>query len=259
MPRLRLLPTIMLCAALLFGFKAGQAYRDGRELFALAFSTPAHASDAEKEKEKEEEKDKEEKKSEEKEGEKKEGTEGEKSASEPAPAQDVTANMRPEERRFSPQELELLQQLSARREQLDQWEKNVAVKETLLSATEKRIDEKLVQMEAMKKELAALLVQYNDQEDAKLKSLVKIYENMKPRDAARIFDEVEMPILLLVIDRMKEKVAAPILAGMDAKKAKQLTVELAEQRKLEDEKIRASKAAAQAAQNQGAKPPAPKQ
>ena len=52
------------------------------------------------------------------------------------------------------------------------------------------------------------------------------------QDAARIFDEVEMPILLLVIDKMSEKKAAPILAEMDPKKAKQITVQLAEQRRV---------------------------
>lgn len=143
----------------------------------------------------------------------------------------------PGARYFSPIELEILNTLGRRRDQLDTWEKEVEVKENLLSTTEKRIDDKLAQVEAMRKDLQEMLVTYNQQEDAKIKSLVKIYESMKPRDAARIFDEVEMPILLLVIDRMAEKKAAPILASMDSKKAKQLTVELAEQRRLHNAKL----------------------
>lgn len=143
----------------------------------------------------------------------------------------------PGSRYFSPIELELLNQLAKRREQLDAWEKEVLVKENVLANSEKRIEEKLLQIDALKQELGTLLTQYNDQEDAKIKSLVKIYENMKPRDAARIFDEVEMPILLLVIDRMAEKKAAPILANMDSKKAKQLTVELADQRRMQQDTL----------------------
>ena len=91
----------------------------------------------------------------------------------------------------------------------------------------------------MKKEVAALLAQYNEKEDAKIHSLVKIYENMKAKDAARIFDEVEMPILLLVIDKMSEKKIAPILAEMEPKKAKQITVMLAEQRRVTAAKVTA--------------------
>src|SRR5690606_29253031 len=120
---------------------------------------------------------------------------------------------------FSTAEVDLLRNLAARREELERWETNIGIKESALDATEKRINEKIQQIETMKKQVADLLSQYNTQEDAKIRSLVKIYENMKPKDAARIFDEVEMPILLLVIDKMSEKKAAPILAEMNSRKA----------------------------------------
>lgn len=144
------------------------------------------------------------------------------------------------DRHFSQSEMDLLQNLSRRREQLDRWERNIQVKEEALNATEKRIAEKIQEIDNMKKAVSELLAQYNAQEETKLKSLVKIYENMKPDDAARIFDEVEMPILLLVIDKMSEKKAAPILAKMNSKKAKQVTVELAEQRRLSTARLNAS-------------------
>lgn len=140
-------------------------------------------------------------------------------------------------RHFSAVELELLQNLSRRRDELDRWERNIQIKEAALNATEKRINDKIGQIEAMKKEVAALLTEYNTQEDAKIKGLVKIYESMKPADAARIFDELDIPILLLVIDKMAEKKAAPILAGMDARKAKQITVELAAQHRLDTARL----------------------
>jgi len=136
------------------------------------------------------------------------------------------------DRRYTPVEVELLQNLAQRRDELDRWERNVLIKESTLSATEKRIDDKITQVQAMKKEVAALLSQYNEKEDTKIRSLVKIYESMKPKDAARIFDEVEMPILLLVIDKMSEKKVAPVLAFMDSRKAKSITVQLAEQRRI---------------------------
>ena len=73
---------------------------------------------------------------------------------------------------------------------------------------------------------------YDEKEQEKIRSLVKIYENMKPKDAARIFEEIDMDVLLDVVDKMKEKKIAPILAKMNATRAKEITTELAERRKL---------------------------
>lgn len=134
-------------------------------------------------------------------------------------------------------QIELLQKLAERRDELNRWEQDIQLKETVLAATEKRIDEKISQIENMQYHVTNMLEQYSEKEDTKISSLVKIYENMKPKDAARIFDEVDMPVLLLVIDKMSERKVAPILAGMDPKKAKELTVELAEQRKVDEAKL----------------------
>lgn len=141
------------------------------------------------------------------------------------------------DRRYTEIELELLQKLSRRREELNVWEANLQIKEAALDATEQRIDEKIQQVEAMKKAVSEALAEYNQIEDAELTSLVKIYENMKPAEAARIFDELERPILILIIDRMSEKKAAPILAAMNPRRAKMVTVDLAEQRRLKNNNI----------------------
>lgn len=134
---------------------------------------------------------------------------------------------------FTQVEIDLLQTLSKRRDEIESWAKDVQLKETMLGATEQRISDKIAQMKRLQKDLEALLVEYNKHEDAKIRSLVKIYENMKPADAARIFDEMDIPIMLEVVDKMAEKKAAPILAKMLPERAKELTVELAAQRRLQ--------------------------
>jgi flagellar motility protein MotE (MotC chaperone) len=55
---------------------------------------------------------------------------------------------------------------------------------------------------------------------------------MKPKSAARIFEELDLDVLLPVIERMKERKIAPILAKMNAEKAKTITTELAQRRRL---------------------------
>ena len=77
-----------------------------------------------------------------------------------------------------------------------------------------------------------MLALYNEKQDTEIRGLVKIYEAMKPLDAAAIFNEMEMPILLEVIDKMSERKVAPILAGMSPKRARDVTQELAELRKV---------------------------
>jgi flagellar motility protein MotE (MotC chaperone) len=143
--------------------------------------------------------------------------------------------------------------LDKRRDEIEQWAKQLEMKENMMQATEQRIGDKIAQIKKLQKDLEVVLVEYNKHEDAKIRSLVKIYENMKPADAARIFDEMEMPILLEVVDKMSERKAAPILANMTPIKAKELTVELAEQRKLQQPMLDAISASQQddASANQG--------
>jgi len=131
---------------------------------------------------------------------------------------------------MSPAEVELLQKLAERRASLDKRAAEQSQREVLLEATEKRIDEKIARLETLKKEIAGLADKQSAEDDARLKSLVKIYETMKPHDAARIFEQLDMPVLLGVVERMKERNAAPILAALDPAKAKAVTLALAERR-----------------------------
>ena len=134
--------------------------------------------------------------------------------------------------RFSEREVQLLQELAERRTVLDAREKQLEEREVLLKAAEQRLVEKQTKLTSTKEEIVALLKQQDKQEKAKINQLVAIYENMKPKDAANIFDELEMPVLLQVIKNMKERKVAPVIASMSADKARSLTKELADQRKL---------------------------
>jgi len=133
---------------------------------------------------------------------------------------------------FSPAELQVLEHLSERRQELDAWGERLDMRERVLAATEKRIDEKIGSLKQLEARIEKLLKQHDEEAERQLKSLVKVYENMKPKDAARIFEQLEMDILLDVTQRMREAKMAPVLAAMNAEKAKALTVELARRRVL---------------------------
>ena len=137
-----------------------------------------------------------------------------------------------EDDQFSDAELNTLQSLAKRREELESREKVLDTREGMLQAGEKRVDTKVAELKDLQAKIQSLLKTYNDQEAAKMKSLVKIYEDMKPKDAAAIFEQLDMDVLLDIIDRMKEAKVAPVLAQMNPAKAKEVTGELAKRHEL---------------------------
>lgn len=134
--------------------------------------------------------------------------------------------------RFSDAEVEVLETLASRREELDKRARELDQQALLLKATENRVDEKLAEMNALRDELEALLQKQTAEQQQRLDKLVKIYENMKPKDAAGIFDELELDVLLGILDRMSERKSAPIIAAMDPVKARIISLKLAEQKAL---------------------------
>ncbi|MEE9209588.1 MAG: hypothetical protein V3U23_03975 [Kiloniellales bacterium] len=134
-------------------------------------------------------------------------------------------------------EINLLQALAERRRELDLRARQMEQREALLKAAERRIEEKVGGLKALQKSIQDLLLQQEDQTEGQYKSLVKIYESMKPKDAARIFEQMDMSVLLPVIERMKERKTAPILAKMNPAKANAITTQLAQRRKSPSETL----------------------
>ena len=133
---------------------------------------------------------------------------------------------------LTPAEIDILQQLAVRREQIDAREREMDMRSGLLDAAEERIEKKIAELQNLRLTIDSLIKKFDAQQDAKLKSLVKIYENMKPKDAARIFEDLEMDTLLEMSERMKERKLAPIIAKMSPEKAREVTVELRRLRNL---------------------------
>lgn len=132
----------------------------------------------------------------------------------------------------SPQEMEILQQLAHRRDDLAARAAELDRRADLLNAAEARLDQKIKEMKDIEASLNQLLKKSDEQQEAQLRSLVKIYENMKPADAARILEQLDKDTLLPVVERMNERKLAPVMAQMNPMKAKAITEELAKLRQL---------------------------
>src|SRR3546814_10070057 len=104
--------------------------------------------------------------------------------------------------------------MSERRKELDARERAIEQREGLLTAAEHRIDTKIGELKAVRSEIEGLLKKYDEQEEQQITGLVKIYETMKPKDAARISKEIDMDVLHDVLERMTASQTEPVLADM---------------------------------------------
>jgi flagellar motility protein MotE (MotC chaperone) len=132
----------------------------------------------------------------------------------------------------TPAELDVLKQLSDRREKLELRSRDLDTRESLLKVTEQRVDQKLKEMASLRLQLQSMVNQAAGAQQVQLDNLVKIYETMKPDEAAKILETLEMPVVLGVIQRMKPARTAPIMAKMNPEKAKDITVALTKQDQL---------------------------
>jgi flagellar motility protein MotE (MotC chaperone) len=121
----------------------------------------------------------------------------------------------------------ILDRLQQRREELDARSRELDIRESLIKEAERRMDAKLTEIKETESKIAAETQQRDDADNARLKSLVTMYENMKPRDAAKIFDRLEIPVLLQVASLIKPQQMAEIMAQTSPDTAEKLTVELA--------------------------------
>jgi len=124
----------------------------------------------------------------------------------------------------------VLLDLRQRRQELDARDAALSVRESILAAAEQKLQARVEELAALQKKLQDLEAARQQREEAGWQGLVKLYEAMKPRDAAVIFNDLQMPVLLPLVDRMKEAKAAPVLAAMNPDKARDVTAGLAQMR-----------------------------
>jgi flagellar motility protein MotE (MotC chaperone) len=124
-------------------------------------------------------------------------------------------------------EAALLARLAERRTELDKREADIAMRTALLEAAEKRLDERTKELAALEAQVAALVDEKQAAEEAGFRAVVTMYESMKPKDAAKIFDTLNTTVLVKVVRAMSPRKMSPILAAMSPEPAQKLTIALA--------------------------------
>lgn len=127
---------------------------------------------------------------------------------------------------FSNSEIAILQELAERREALDARSKEIDKRALQLKVAEDEIDKKIAQLKKYEERLTELTNKYNKKEKENIDALVKLYTAMKPKDAARIFNTLDLEITVAILKGMKPSTTSTIISQMNSERAQEITAVL---------------------------------
>ncbi|MCS3731942.1 MULTISPECIES: MotE family protein [Bradyrhizobium] len=128
---------------------------------------------------------------------------------------------------ISASERAILERLQARRQEIEARQREIDIRESLLKSAEKRIENKVDEMKAVESRISAGQAEQKAAEAQRMKGLVTMYEGMKPKDAARVFDRLEMGVLIEIASAIAPRKMSDIMGLMSPEAAERLTVEMA--------------------------------
>ena len=135
-------------------------------------------------------------------------------------------------RLFSEMEIKLLQELDVRRIELERREQALHVREKLADLAEVELKDRVEKMTELNGKLTVLLKNLSNKEEGELLQLAKIYEEMRPANAAIVLNKLDDNIVFDLFKRMNKKDTAKIMEKMDPVKARRISKMLAEKSEL---------------------------
>ena len=116
--------------------------------------------------------------------------------------------------------------MSVERDRIQREKEELVLLRQNVSVQEKVIQDSRKQLEAVIAKLEAKQMTYVEEREKSATRLAKMYESMKPDQAAPIMGSLELEIVLEIMSRMKERPAAKILSKMDPGFAAQISTHL---------------------------------
>jgi flagellar motility protein MotE (MotC chaperone) len=131
---------------------------------------------------------------------------------------------------LSPSEVQVLQSLGARRELLDQRVTEMDTRQELLAAAERRVEDRIAELKRLEARVQDLFGAVDDEQNKRIAGLVDVYQRMRAKDAAAVFNELDEEVLVDVASRMRQANLAEVMGKMEPARARRLTILLAQQR-----------------------------
>ena len=129
---------------------------------------------------------------------------------------------------LSQSEVEVLQALQARRQTLDQRATQIETQDDLMAAAQRRIDERIAELHQLETTVNGLLGQLDQAQEQRLGALVDVYQRMRAKDAANVFNGLDDTVMVQVASRMRQANLAEVMGHMQPDKARHLTQLLAD-------------------------------
>lgn len=120
-------------------------------------------------------------------------------------------------------EADYLFKLSERKKQLDQREEELNKFAEDLSKQKEEIDNKLKNLESIRSKISSVLEERIKADENKIDTLVQVYTNMKPQQAAKVFEVLDEDLVIEILAKMKKKNAADIMNLIKSEKAQVLS------------------------------------
>ena len=121
----------------------------------------------------------------------------------------------------------LLAAIRQREAQLAAEEKRLADRKQTLGVAEAKLGEQLAAFEKARANLEKTLAMADQAAERDLARMTTVYENMKPQEAAEIFETMDVGFAAGLLARMRPDVAALVLTGMKPETAYAVTLTIA--------------------------------
>lgn len=124
---------------------------------------------------------------------------------------------------FTEEELSHFNKLNERKIELDMRDAELTALEEELHKQRVEVEGRIVQLEKIREEVGSVLKERVEVDQQKVSTLVDFYSNMKPKQAADVFTNLNEDLAVEVLGRMKKKSAADILNLLEPAKARALS------------------------------------
>lgn len=129
---------------------------------------------------------------------------------------------------LSQAEVQVLQALGERRAALDARGEQLETQDALMLAAEQRLNERLAELRQLETTVNDLLGHLDEAQEQRIAGLVDVYQRMRAKDAATVFDGLDDDVLVQVASRMRQANLAEVMGRMNPERARALTQMLAD-------------------------------
>ena len=128
---------------------------------------------------------------------------------------------------WTTEQLALFNKLEERKQQLDVKEKELQRLEEELQEQKLALEKRLRDLEDLRSKISNRLDEKVKVDQEKVDKLVEFYSNMKPVNAAKVFEDIDEDLAVEILNKMKKKSAADIMNLLKSDKAQKLSEKFA--------------------------------